>query len=353
MWVVLVPSGVEWLDAEIGGFPATGVVAALGSAGAGKTSLALGFALAALARGRTCFLTSESADSVLETSRTQLEQDLRPYIAEGRLTVLSFAPFFTNKVRSLNSVDAPFSELKEFLAERQIKHLVLDTIDPLLTWIDAASATAVVRGIMGQMQSWQVSVLCMMSGNAPAITEFARTASGSLELTEGKLAVHHAGWCNVYGIEAPLQFVQGRGFMVRGPTARGGAAQAPAPPAMQARPAPVALIGLPHRPIPAPHVYSPPEVDPTWQSLIGNEMNELSLIGAHPGLPPGQPMQPPQAQPQEQPMQLMRQQLQARMANQQQPQVQIPAPPPKKQHQPGQSGQSAHPVMPVPPKRKQ
>jgi KaiC/GvpD/RAD55 family RecA-like ATPase len=283
VWVELVPSGVEWLDAGIGGFPATGVVAALGSSGAGKTSLALGFAVKALTRGRTCFLTSESADAVLETSRTQLEHDLRPHIAEGRLTVLSFAPFFTNKVRSLNSVDAPFAELKEFFTERQIQHVVFDTVDPLLTWIDAASATAVVRGIMGQMMSWKVSVLCTMSGNAPAIAEFARTSSGSLELSEGKLTVHQAAWCNVYGIEAPVQFVQGRGFVVRGPTGRSVGPVGAQPGNPMDRPPP-AVMHLPNAsPVPVPGMPgNPAEVDPTWQSLIGNEhslqMHEQSLI---------------------------------------------------------------------------
>jgi KaiC/GvpD/RAD55 family RecA-like ATPase len=221
VWVVLIPSGVPWLDAEIGGLPAKGVVAALGSSGAGKTSLALGFTVNALARGRTCFVTSDTPEAVIETSRTMLELDLRPSIAGGALCLVAFAPFFTHKVKSLHSVDAPFAELKGLLAERRIEHVVFDTIDPLLTWIDPAIATAVVRNMMGQMRSWGVSVLCTTSGAAPACAELARTASGSVELRPGKIRVDHAGWCNVYGAEAPCDFVQGRGFVVRGPTARG------------------------------------------------------------------------------------------------------------------------------------
>lgn len=216
MWVALVPSGMDWLDAEIGGVPAAGVVAALGQAGSGKTSLALGFAMAQLRRhGRVCYLTSETPEAVLEAARGMLELDLRQYIANGTLTLLSFAPFFVNKVRSLSSVDQPLAELKELFEERRIEHVVFDTLDPMLGWIDAAHAKASVRHMLGQIQSWGRAVFCTMGSTAPAAFELARLVSGSFELTEGKIIVRQAGWCNVYDIEAPLHFVQGRGLVVR------------------------------------------------------------------------------------------------------------------------------------------
>jgi KaiC/GvpD/RAD55 family RecA-like ATPase len=208
MWDVLNPSGVAWSDGEVGGLPAQGVVTALGSAGAGKTCLALVVTLSALARGRTCFLTSESPEAVIETSRTILDLDLQPSIADGTLTLVSFAPFFANKLKSLHSVDAPLTELGQLLAQHQIEHVVFDTIDPLLTWIDPATTAADVRKIMGQMRSWGVSVLCTTSGTNPACGEFARTATGSLELTGGNIRVDRAGGWD--GAEAPLELVQHR-----------------------------------------------------------------------------------------------------------------------------------------------
>jgi len=219
---------MDWLDAEIGGVPAAGVVAALGQAGSGKTSLALGFTMAQLKRSqRVCYLTSETPEAVLETARGMLELDLRQYIANGALSLLSFAPFFVNKVRSLNSVDPPLAELKEYFDERHIEHVVFDTLDPMLGWIEAANAKGSVRHMLGQIQSWGRAVLCTMSGTAPAVGEFARLVSGSLELVENKLVVRQAGWCNVYDIEAPLQFVQGRGLIVRKDAGRQPAKKSP------------------------------------------------------------------------------------------------------------------------------
>lgn len=229
---------MDWLDSGIGGFPASGVVAAVGDAGAGKTSLALAFALSALQRGPTCYLTSESPEAVLETGRTMLERDLAPHVKSGRLTLLAFVPFFVNKVRSLNSVEAPLEELGEFFAERQIQHVIFDTFDPLLTWIDAANATASARNILAQIQSWGISVLCTMSGGAaPAISEFARIASGSIQLAKGKITVHHAGWCNVYHVDAPIKFVQGRGLAVGSPAGASKPPPAAVPRAESSRPA--------------------------------------------------------------------------------------------------------------------
>jgi KaiC/GvpD/RAD55 family RecA-like ATPase len=213
--IVLVPSGMAWLDSEIGGFPEAGVVAVVGDAGCGKTSLALGFALASLKRGRTCFVTNDSPEALLEASSSLFEQDPRPHLQSGRLTLLRFTPYFGNKVRSLASVDAPLSELGQLVVERQIEHVIFDTFDPMVGWVEPTNASTAARSIMGTLQRWGVSVLCTMSGTAPTIFELARAASGCLELASGEIFVHHAGWCNVRGKGAPVDVVQGRGLVVR------------------------------------------------------------------------------------------------------------------------------------------
>ncbi|MBX3200951.1 MAG: AAA family ATPase [Labilithrix sp.] len=220
MRVVLIPSGLSWIDAEIGGFPSAGVVAVVGEVGAGKTSLALGFALTSLARGPTCFLTNDSPEAVLEISSRLFEHDLRPHLTSGRLSILEFAPYFGNKVRSLASVDGPLAELERLVVERQVRHVVFDTFDPMFRWVDPASATATARSIMGTLQRWGVAVLCTMGGAASPLSEFARLSAGCLQLAQGELFVHHAGWCNVQGKGAPVQLVQGRGLVVR-PSERG------------------------------------------------------------------------------------------------------------------------------------
>ncbi len=270
MWVALVPSGMDWLDTEIGGLPAAGVVAAIGPAGTGKTSLALGFALAQLRRQQSvCYLTSETPEAVLETCRGMMEQDLRPHIASGHLTLLSFSPFFVNKVRSLNSNDPPLAELQELVGERRIQHIVIDTLDPMLSWIDGANAKAFVRTMLGQIQTWGRSVMCTMTGNAPAAAELARTASGSFELAEEKLIVRHAGWCNVYDIEAPLAFVQGRGLVVRANAGRG-------KPAAKAAMSDMSLIAA--APL-LPDSERKPNLGATGNTGAGEHKPWMSLIG--------------------------------------------------------------------------
>lgn len=216
MRVVLHASGLSWLDAEVGGFPSAGVVVARGAAGAGKTVFALGNALAALRRGPTCFVTNDSPQAVLSTCANVLEHDLQRDVAGG-LTLLSFAPFFVHKARSLASVAGPIAELQRLVEEREIAHIVFDTFDPMLTWIDPVNAPSTARALIGQMQSWGISVLCMLGGDAPAIQELARIASGTIALMEDSIAIEHAGWCNVYDRSAPLRFVQGRGSVVPGP----------------------------------------------------------------------------------------------------------------------------------------
>jgi KaiC/GvpD/RAD55 family RecA-like ATPase len=216
MQIALVPSGVGWLDAEIGGFPAPGIVAALGRPGTGKTNLALGFARAQLERsGRVCYLTSETPEAVIETCRGALDFDVRPHIARGMLTLLSFAPFFVNKTRSLSSVDAPLGELGTLLEERGIAHVVVDTLDPMLAWIEATNAKVEVRRVLGQMQAWGRAVVCTVTGESAAALELARSASGSLELGDKRLVVRQAGWCNIYDLEGSTELVQGRGLVAR------------------------------------------------------------------------------------------------------------------------------------------
>jgi hypothetical protein len=149
-----------------------------------------------------------------------LERDLQPHLLSGSLSLLSFAPFFVNKVRSLNSVEAPLAELRELVFDRQIQHVILDTFDPMLTWIDGATAKALVRVILGELQSWGISVVCTTRSATPAAEELSRTAGGSIELLPGKIRVQHAGWCNVSDVEAPLELVQGRGCFVPSVTHR-------------------------------------------------------------------------------------------------------------------------------------
>jgi KaiC/GvpD/RAD55 family RecA-like ATPase len=211
MRLVLLPSGIDWLDGAVGGFPNLGLLCVTGAAGTGKTTLALGYARAAAWHGKTCFLTSETPDAVLDTARAMLDWDMRPAIVGGDLTMLSYAPFFVNKVRSLSSVDAPLAELKELTLDRQIRQVIFDAFDPLLEWIEVASAKPTVRGIVGSVQSWGVSVLCTTRGTLPAASELARCAGGSIELRPGEIELHHAGWCNVANRKASLELVKGRG----------------------------------------------------------------------------------------------------------------------------------------------
>lgn len=239
---------MPWLDAELGGFPGNGVFALEARSGGGKTSFALANAIAALRRGPVCMVTNEAPEAILETAQSVFEIDLRPAIANSAFAILSFAPFFVNKVRSLNSVEAPMAELGEFLRERQAHHVVLDTLDPVLSWVEPANAKLAVRTIMAQLRDWNMGVMCTLGAGMPVGTEFARTASASLELADrdatesgssqpgSRLIVRHAAWCNVYGAEASVQLVQGRGFVAVPGAALPKRSRAPEPMSSPARP---------------------------------------------------------------------------------------------------------------------
>ena len=212
--VALVESGVPWLDAEVGGLPRPGVVAVRGEPGSGKSALALGYVVSALSNGgKACYLTTDAPNTLLNAADSTYERDLHKHLAARELSILSLGPFFTNKMRSLQSVDAPLAELREFIADRGFQYVVFDTFDAFVGWVDPSNAKALATRIVDELRTWQVSVLCTLGGEGPQVSELARAADGSFEIHPDRFVVRHAKWCNAKGIETPMQLVQGRGFV--------------------------------------------------------------------------------------------------------------------------------------------
>lgn len=206
--------GLPWIDAEVGGFPKQGVVAATGAAGAGKTTFGLSLALSALDRGqRVCFLTNELASAVLGVAERVYERDLTADVQNKTLSILTFAPFFVKKMTSLQSVDKPLEELGRFIAERRFEFVVFDTFDSMLGWAAGADIKPVVALVLERLRSWGVAVFCTLSDSVDASVEFCHGADGSVELASNRLVIRDAKWCNVLDLEMPFHIVQGRGMV--------------------------------------------------------------------------------------------------------------------------------------------
>ncbi len=210
-------SGIRWLDTEIGGFPQGGVVTVGGGPRTGKTSFALGFALAECVRAPVCIVTSDGPEAVVEHAATYFERDLNADVRAGRIVLLQFAPFFENKVRSAGAVNVPLDELKSLISERGVETLVFDTLDPIVSWIGSANAKSVVRLIFGQLMALGVTVLCTLRGDAGETSSgaaaIASLASGLIELDGESLVVKRAAWCGSENLRVSYDLVYGRGLV--------------------------------------------------------------------------------------------------------------------------------------------
>ena len=193
-----------------------------GPARSGKTCFALTFARAALTRTRVCYVTSDAPAAVLDSARDFLDVDLAPFVRSGQLTILGFARFFESKVRSLESLEKPFAELKRLADERHFEAFVFDGIDPAIFWVDSSTAKPVVRSLIEAMGTLGATCLCTgrteQGVGVLGLRELAASLSGTFEIeragASGVLRVHNAAWCGVEGLEMPVDFIQRRGIVV-------------------------------------------------------------------------------------------------------------------------------------------
>jgi KaiC domain protein len=120
--------GIEGLDDMIlGGVPSRSLIAAIGSAGTGKTTIGMQFLNTALENGeRGVYITlEESHDRVLRTA-AEKGWEFRSYEADGTLAVVDLDP-----VEMANSLASIRNDLTRLIEEFDADRLVLDSVSLL------------------------------------------------------------------------------------------------------------------------------------------------------------------------------------------------------------------------------
>jgi hypothetical protein len=189
--------------------------------------LALRFVAQALTRGeRTCLVLSDSVEQGLEFCERSLGVDLKPHLESGLLVLLSFSPAIESKVRTLGGIDRPGAELAALFSARQIKNLVVDSLDPVLAASSVSNIKSFVGNIVGVLLRLEVTCMCttVSTGGGAlqlAAEELAARLPGVFDLSRDKLTIHASSWSALEGSSIPLRFVLGRGLIAAGePVAR-------------------------------------------------------------------------------------------------------------------------------------
>lgn len=243
MRIELVPSGVECVDAQLGGLALRQICLIVGTPRSGRTCLAMQFLVSALQRNEPCCLvTNDNPESVLAFAEQYLEHDLKPSVRNRKLTLLSFGPAFESKIRTLGGVDKPFAEFGLLARERGLRHLVVDSFDPILAATDATNLKQFIRSIVGA--AGQLGLTCVWTALAAesgalkmGAEELASQVSCTLELHEEngqrKLVLGEVSWCTPDNSTISFDLVHGKGIVATGVTSRPAAAlrpvRAPAP----------------------------------------------------------------------------------------------------------------------------
>jgi circadian clock protein KaiC len=214
----------------VGGVVAGEITLVTGSSRSGKTCFAIGFAARALERGEgVCFVASDLPESVLDFAERNFHVDFQSFLRARELTLLSFGAGFQSKVRSLGDVSRPLEELGVLLQARNARHLVFDTIDPILAAADLGNVKLFVKNLVAGIRSLGVTCLATSLGRSGealrvSLEELSFDAAGRFELNRDAdrrtLLVHETAWSAVPGSSFEVDLVPREGIVSRGPVAR-------------------------------------------------------------------------------------------------------------------------------------
>jgi KaiC/GvpD/RAD55 family RecA-like ATPase len=130
--VMLRSTGIEALDARLGGlFPGRDYLL-WGPAGAGKTSAALHLLGAGLEEGEISAILTQDDPADLLAHAEHIGYEFRPAMEQDRLRLLKFRLDFQRNYSRLFDAAAVIRELEELLAEPLPDRLVIDSIYPFL-----------------------------------------------------------------------------------------------------------------------------------------------------------------------------------------------------------------------------
>lgn len=182
----VVATGTEPVDERIGGVPARRITLVSGAPGAGRTCFALAYVVAALRRGEAaCLVTTDAPEAVLEFGKGFLRVDLAPFLRSRRLTILTYGAGFDAKIRALGHIDKPLAELSRLASERAWKHVVFDTIDPVLVAAEPSRLKQFITAVTRAIGKLGLTCLCTVTDSTAlklATDEFASHVACSLAL---------------------------------------------------------------------------------------------------------------------------------------------------------------------------
>ncbi|MCA9667845.1 MAG: hypothetical protein KC503_19730, partial [Myxococcales bacterium] len=222
MKIELTPSGVEAIDSSLGGLVADDITLVCGPPRAGKTVLGLNHIVWLLQQNMPVMLaTTDLPETLIDMCDRFFEFDVRPAIERKHLTLLTLAPNFANRLRSLGTVARAFEEMGMLCAERSVRHVVFDTIDPVLAAITVTNVKRFIQEALAGVKHMNTTLLCMSRAEGDAaltmgVQELAGRVSTTLEMRPGRLIVRHADWSGMAGSGVNIQLVAGRGVVSTG-----------------------------------------------------------------------------------------------------------------------------------------
>lgn len=182
----VVASGTEPVDERIGGVPARRITLVSGVTGSGRTCFAIAYLVAAVRRGEAAGLvTTDAPEAVLAFARDSMRFDLAPFVRSRKLTILSYGTGFDAKIRSLGHVEKPAAELLRLSLERSWRHLVFDTIDPILVAAEPSRLKQFLTAVAATLGKLPLTCICTATDSTAlklAADEFASHAALSIVL---------------------------------------------------------------------------------------------------------------------------------------------------------------------------
>lgn len=179
--------GIEGLDAMIqGGIPTRSLLAVIGSAGTGKTTVGLQFLSAGLAAGeRAIFVTLEQDRETILATAGEFGWPFESYADSGALAVVDLDP-----VELAHSLDTIRSELPRLIDEHGTARLVLDSVSLLeMMYDDPARRRNELYDFARSLKS--AGVTALLTSEASETNAYA-SRYGTIEyLTDGVLVLQY------------------------------------------------------------------------------------------------------------------------------------------------------------------
>ena len=164
-------SGIPRLDTMLGGkgYYRGSSILVSGTAGTGKTSVAVQFANAACQRGERClYVASEESPMQIVRNMLSIGTNLKPWLDKGLLRFHAVRPTFY-------SLEMHLTVIHKLVAEFQPKTLVLDPITNFTSISTEAEAKAMLTRLIDLLKNRQITVL---------LTNLTTNSGGSLERTD-------------------------------------------------------------------------------------------------------------------------------------------------------------------------